>query len=70
MATLSPPQPADRTPDLDAFEHHWQDEADAALPLDAAEMLLTDGTEEIAGAANSLGAASERLSKLVGGLKI
>ena len=32
MATLTPPeetQPA-RTPDLDAFAHHWQDEADAA----------------------------------------
>ena len=30
MATLSPPQPGSNAPDLDAFEHHWQDEADAA----------------------------------------
>jgi vacuolar iron transporter family protein len=29
MATITPPAPA--TPDLDAFEHHWQDEADAAF---------------------------------------
>ena len=28
MATISPPAP--RTPDLHSFEHHWQDEADAA----------------------------------------
>lgn len=28
MATSSPPSP--RTPDLHSFEHHWQDEADAA----------------------------------------
>ncbi|HEY5441781.1 MAG TPA: VIT1/CCC1 transporter family protein [Gemmatimonadaceae bacterium] len=31
MATLTPPEEAQTdTPDLDAFEHHWQDEADAA----------------------------------------
>ncbi|MDQ2668567.1 MAG: VIT1/CCC1 transporter family protein [Gemmatimonadota bacterium] len=31
MATTLPPPPASSaTPDLDAFEHHWQDEADAA----------------------------------------
>ena len=29
MATSSPPAPP-RTPDLHSFEHHWQDEADAA----------------------------------------
>ncbi|MDB4907644.1 MAG: putative rane protein [Gemmatimonadetes bacterium] len=29
MATLTPP--AAGTPDLDTFEHHWQDEADAAF---------------------------------------
>ncbi|MEO7770281.1 MAG: VIT1/CCC1 transporter family protein [Gemmatimonadaceae bacterium] len=28
MATMTPPTPS--TPDLHAFEHHWQDEADAA----------------------------------------
>jgi VIT1/CCC1 family predicted Fe2+/Mn2+ transporter len=32
MATTSPPKPAPHgKPDLDAFEHHWQDEADAAF---------------------------------------
>jgi VIT1/CCC1 family predicted Fe2+/Mn2+ transporter len=32
MATTSPPKPASHgKPDLDAFEHHWQDEADAAF---------------------------------------
>ncbi|MDB4888307.1 MAG: putative rane protein [Gemmatimonadetes bacterium] len=32
MATTSPPKPAPvGKPDLDAFEHHWQDEADAAF---------------------------------------
>ena len=33
MATLTPPtvpNPSVTNPDLDAFEHHWQDEADAA----------------------------------------
>ncbi|MEP6992726.1 MAG: VIT1/CCC1 transporter family protein, partial [bacterium] len=31
MATLTPPTaPQPATPDLHAFEHHWQDEADAA----------------------------------------
>jgi VIT1/CCC1 family predicted Fe2+/Mn2+ transporter len=33
MATLTPPaapEPATKAPDLHAFEHHWQDEADAA----------------------------------------
>src|SRR5882672_11261370 len=32
MATTSPPTtPKNGPPDLDAFEHHWQDEADAAF---------------------------------------
>ena len=32
MATITPPEPAQAgTPDLDSFEHHWQDEADAAF---------------------------------------
>src|SRR4029079_8195276 len=32
MATTSPPKPVPSgAPDLDAFEHHWQDEADAAF---------------------------------------
>src|SRR5436190_6118851 len=33
MATLTPPSlpdPPVKSPDLHAFEHHWQDEADAA----------------------------------------
>jgi len=31
MSTLSPPSPpSSAQPDLHAFEHHWQDEADAA----------------------------------------
>src|SRR4051794_28450949 len=34
MATLTPPaapEPPAKAPDLHAFEHHWQDEADAAF---------------------------------------
>ncbi len=31
MATTSPPAAPPATPDLHAFEHHWQDEADAAF---------------------------------------
>ena len=31
MATTSPPAAPSATPDLHAFEHHWQDEADAAF---------------------------------------
>ena len=31
MATTSPPAAPPPTPDLHAFEHHWQDEADAAF---------------------------------------
>ena len=32
MATILPPSEAQSAaPDLDAFEHHWQDEADAAF---------------------------------------
>ena len=31
MATISSPAPSGGAPDLDSFEHHWQDEADAAF---------------------------------------
>ena len=29
-SSATPPTPAPAPPDLDVFEHHWQDEADAA----------------------------------------